>query len=250
MNGVHLSFKIHHSSDAISSYERRKEIGTKGSNIMIGEDSISLFVGDLSKQKPEWRVNGKTFFEEEGRYNPLGKWKPIIYPYDTNIIWQEIRQKTDDEKIQKLLFYIKTTGHKAIEFVLKSDKEIPRSIIFRFTKLKSLGLPFMDIYHLRGHKYKSFIYDCCIYLKTDSVSEIAKSLKLIEKLLNSLIKRKIKHRSALKYALIRRPKLSPESNGLFSITIKMNDPRDTMVASDLRIFPTKDWRIKEEWLNN
>ena len=34
----------------------------------------------------------------------------------------------------------------------------------------------------------------------------------------------------------------------FSITLSMDDPRSTLVASNLELFPKSDWRIREEWI--
>ncbi len=41
----------------------------------------------------------------------------------------------------------------------------------------------------------------------------------------------------------------PEWSGKHSFSIFPSDPRDTMVASDEKMFGTKDWRIKPEWFD-
>jgi len=39
-----------------------------------------------------------------------------------------------------------------------------------------------------------------------------------------------------------------KENGSFVLILSTDDPRNTLVASHLGIFPKSDWKIKEEWI--
>ncbi len=59
------------------------------------------------------------------KYNANGEWRPICFSGDIDGIQRQIRTETDDERIRGLLFYIRTTGFKVIEFVLRGEVVLP-----------------------------------------------------------------------------------------------------------------------------
>jgi hypothetical protein len=75
-----------------------------------------------------WRVKDKYLYEIglPGRYNKPGEWKPIEYPGKSEDIEKEIKGITEDPVVRGCLFYIMATCHKVIEFVIRTNINIPR----------------------------------------------------------------------------------------------------------------------------
>jgi hypothetical protein len=215
------------------------------------EEGIELFVGDLQKYKQgdNWYVNGKVFEEYGTRYNDYGFWRPIIFQRDSDNILQKILKLTDDKTIQGLLFYIFTTGHAAIEFALKSNLPL--------FKEEALGKKFLadksgiELFPCHNPDSKNYLYDATYHLKSKDVAAVTIALDAIN---HFVVERKstgldVKHR--LKYQIYNdgsEGKKEDHEDGSFSFTISMDDPRVTMVANSLGIFPRSDWHIKEEWI--
>jgi hypothetical protein len=201
-------------------------------------------------------VDGKPFDECGTRYNRIGFWFPIIFWRNSDLIQKKVRGLTEDKIVQGCLFYIYTTGHKAIEFVVKSEKslhpiQVPiilMSLVGLF-KRKSPKLVLEPISNERGN---SFLYDGTYYLNGERPEDVRNALDCIEKYIGSLRKKigdDIHYR--LKYQLysdalsLKKEKVGENT---FSITLSMDDPRSTLVASNLELFPKSDWRIREEWV--
>jgi hypothetical protein len=119
-------FRMHFSngSDAVFS---RTEKWTECRNVMPDIDGIEFQVGDLDALRQEWRVGDKRLYEIGliGRYNTLGEWKPLIYPGDFHKLEEEARAFSDDPDVQGAFFYMLCTGHRVVEFVIRSNIDLP-----------------------------------------------------------------------------------------------------------------------------
>lgn len=246
--GKLTGFKIHFPNGSYAMFERKKYKGTTGLNIMCEREGVSLNVGNLDEYKKAegWFVNGKSFEEYGTRYNRDGYWRPIIFQGDSDKVQQKAVSLTEDRIIQGCLFYIYSTGHKAIEFVIKSDRELFRGEIYSkpfFGKKKRL-----IIKKCENKEGDTHLYDGTIYLYSADTKSIQEALKEIKTCVESLRKKdkNIKHR--LKYQLYSDTPPIPQEGGRFTITISMDDPRSTLVASNLGLFPRSDWRIREQWV--
>lgn len=118
-------FKVHFSNNSTALFERKQK-----STVCINvapRVPIEFFAGDLSQLKKEWMVDGKLLWQIgiTGKYNKLGEWKPIVYPGETKHIEERLQQESDNYDVQGVLFYIYTTCHHVIEFVVKSPVDLP-----------------------------------------------------------------------------------------------------------------------------
>ena len=243
-------FKVHFPSGSYAMFEREKYKGTMALNILFEGDKVGFMVGDLNKYEKadNWYVGNNPFQEYGTRYNQYGFWRPIIFKRDSSKIQQMIQGLTDNKVAQGSLFYIYTTGHAAIEFVVKSNRPLFRGKSLKrpiFSKKKQLELVLFD-----NSDSKNFLYDGTMYLKTKNTSDVINGLEKINLFIRRYTTRGINVRYRLKYQLY-----SDGSEGRkqskgkgFSITLSMDDPRSTLVANDLGIFPQTDWHIKEEWI--
>ncbi len=246
-------FKIHFPNGSYAMFERKKFEGTTGLNIMCLEEGIQLNVGDLKKynEADGWYVNGKLFEENGTRYNRIGFWFPIIFSRNSDAIQKKARESTEDKIVQGCLFYIYATGHKAIEFVVKSKSDLhqKRNLLKNLFRRNSKKLTLDPITNNGGN---SFLYDGTYYLEKDSPEVIKEALDDIENHIDNLRRKfgnDINYR--LKYQMYSdgsSGKKEKTGENTFSITFSMDDPRSTLVASNLELFPRADWKIKEEWV--
>lgn len=246
-NNELTGFKVHFPTGSYAMFERKKYKGTTGLNLMRLEEGVQLNVGDIEKYRnaTDWLVDGKPFDEYGTRYNPYGFWKPIVFRGDSTTIQNRAMSLTNDKVVQGSLFYIYATGHKAIEFVLKSDKPIFKKSEISlpyFSRKKRLVIKGCD-----NPDGKAFIYDGTIFLDSKELSEVQGAIQEI----NLYMQRKfgsIKH--SLKYQMYSDVVSTRQQNpdGSFTVTRRMDDPRSTLAASNLSMFPRADWRIREEWI--
>lgn len=155
---------------------------------------------------------------------------------------------SNDKTAQGCLFYIFATGHKAIEFALKSNRRLFKwneysSPRFRKDKkiiIKSCGECDNNL----------FLYDGAVFLKSKEEKDVQDAIKDVNNLVDYFKQKGIEIEYRLKYQLYVTAPSKKEKNedGTFSITFSMDDPRNTLVASSLDMFPKSDWRIKEEWI--
>ena len=244
-------FKIHFPNGGHAMFERKKYEGTTGINFMIEEEGISLNVGELSSYKNAtgWFVEGKPFVQLGTRYNRVGHWYPIVFNRNAQPLQTKAHQATTDKVVQGCLFYIYATGHMAVEFVIKSQSALFEGDI--------LSLPFSNkkksitVHKVAETPSGMFIYDATFHLEKDDPTTVRTALDEIEKLIAEF---KIKDgdlRWRLKYQLYSSPSdndIEPNDDGSFTIVLSMDDPRHTMVASNLTMFPKSDWKIKEAWI--
>lgn len=115
------------------------------------------------------------------RYNELGHWKPIVYDGNTNLIEEEIRYLSNDLKIQGILFYIRTTNYLTIEFVMKTEINLPiKDVIILDKRLHIYKCP-------KDSKIQeSYLYDCWLDLGTGTPEDIEAGLYLIRLAVNRI----------------------------------------------------------------
>lgn len=119
-------FRIHFSNDCSAMFSRRST-GTVAENLVFGPP-LNFMITSTEPLKREWRVNGKSLWEIglPGRYNTLGYWKPLVYPApNIDDFKQACVALSDDPEVQATLLYIRLTCHHCIEFVLRTNLEIP-----------------------------------------------------------------------------------------------------------------------------
>lgn len=246
-------FKIHFPNGSYAMFERKKYEGTIGLNMMCLEEGIQLNVGDLKKynEADGWYVDGKLFEEYGTRYNRMGFWFPIIFSRNSDTIQKKAVEVTKDRVVQGCLFYIYATGHKAIEFVIKSKSDL-RQKRNSLNKLLGKEPKKFIIENIPNNESNSFLYDGTYYLENDSPETIRNALNYIENYIDGLKKKfgdDINYR--LKYQMYSDGSVGEKEKtgeNTFSITFSMDDPRTTLVASNLELFPKADWKIKEEWV--
>ena len=118
-------FKMHFSNGTSARFIRGVE-STDCINIRPGVP-IEFMVGPINELKHEWRIGEKRLYEVglPGRYNELGGWKPLIYPGESSPLEQEAIGMSDDPDVSGSIFYMMCTGHRVIEFVVRTSIEMP-----------------------------------------------------------------------------------------------------------------------------
>ncbi len=118
-------FRMHFSNGSSASFERHPNACV--SQNLSFNPYVGFMVGLLDELKPEWRIGEKRLHEIglPGRYNKLGEWKPIIYPGDADSLLREAFSQSEDRDVQGALFYIMSTGHRVIEFVVRTKIDMP-----------------------------------------------------------------------------------------------------------------------------
>lgn len=124
--GLH-GFRVYFSNGSHAEFVRRPR-STEPLNITFEDRQIGFMVGDVDQLKPEWCVGDKRLYEIglQGRYNKLGEWKPMVYPGSPDHLLQEVRSLAEDDDVQGALFYIFCTGHRIVEFVARTNIELPK----------------------------------------------------------------------------------------------------------------------------
>jgi len=118
-------FKMHFSNGTSARFVRGAD-STECINISL-EVPLSFMVGFIPDLKQEWRIGEKRLYEVglPGRYNKLGEWKPLIYPGESRPLEQEAIGMSDDPDVSGSIFYMMCTGHRGIEFVVRTSIEMP-----------------------------------------------------------------------------------------------------------------------------
>lgn len=234
-----VGFKMHFSNGSHAFFERTKE-RVHGMNVMLQDNQINFMVGDLSKLQRKWLVNGKTFREKNTRYNPDCIWRPILFRGKSEEVIKETELESTDPDVQGCLFYIKCTGHESIEFVIKSDKEIFKGEKFTSNKIQLV---------VCGVGKKNYIYDGTYFVNSSNARLIKAGLNKIESFIQQHREKGLVISYQLKYLTKSSTKPIINPDGTFSVMFSMENPKNTLCASDFGIFPNKEWRIKEEWLD-
>lgn len=119
-------FRRHFSNGNSATFIRHSD-STECINISFGPP-LCFHVGNLDQLKDEWRVGDKRLYEIglQGRYNVLGEWKPIFYPGEYEHLLKDARSLSDDPDVQGIFFYMMCTGHRVVEFVVRTKIELPK----------------------------------------------------------------------------------------------------------------------------
>lgn len=144
---------------------------------------VNFFIGNIGELKNEWMIKDKRLYEVglPGRYNKLGDWKPIIHPGKVEHLINEAMSMSDDGDLQGAYFYMLCTGHRIVEFVVRTTIVLPSE----FTN-------FGNTFHLwkcpSDNKTCSNdgiqIYDGWIDLETGDIEEIEMAIRSIGFALN------------------------------------------------------------------
>lgn len=180
-------FKLYFSNGSNAEYVRHSK-GTSATNLMPDASGIGFMVGNLDDLKKEWRIGDKKLYEVglPGRYNHPREWMPIVYPGDSEEFKNKALDATEDERIQGILFYIFSTGHWAIEFVVKMTIKLPKKMtkfpggvqLDRVPQKSPIkGMPELD---------DEFIYDGTLYLDDFQIETIKKGLDTIQRTIDGI----------------------------------------------------------------
>jgi len=177
-----IGLRIHFSQNCKAEFFRTSK-GVFGSNLEFGPPVVFLMMS-IEPSSNEYRVNGKRLYEIglPGRYNKLGEWKPLIYPGNSDHLLKECHELSEDPDVQGILFYLRVTGHKCIEFVLRTNMELPGQQTS--TREGSLHIWKCPVNSQRPHSGHLRLYDCWLDLKSDNVQEIELGLTNIARLVN------------------------------------------------------------------
>lgn len=155
-SGLH-GFKMHFSNGTSAKFVRGAN-STECVNISL-EVPLSFMVGLIDELKHEWRIGEKRLYEVglPGRYNKPGEWKPIIYPGDSDHLNREVLAMSEDRDVCGAIFYMMCTGHRVIEFVVRSSIEMPLESFSFGKNLHFYKCPSHD--DIPNTHPNSFIYD-------------------------------------------------------------------------------------------
>lgn len=158
-------FKMHFSNGTSARFIRGIN-STECINIRPGIP-IEFMIGPIDELKHEWRIGKKRLYEVglPGRYNKLGEWKPIIYPGDSDNLHNEALAMSEDRDVSGAIFYMMCTGHRVIEFVVRSSIEMPLENFSFGKNLHFYKCPSHD--DIPNTYPNSFIYDG--WLELDSI---------------------------------------------------------------------------------
>jgi len=249
--GELTGFKLHFPSGTYAMFERTKDGGTNGLNFMLRERGIQFNVGDLNKynQATDWFVDGEPFEEFGTRYNEYGYWRPVVFGGDSERVQTMARQATNDRDAEGCLFYIYATGHKAIEFVIRTDKPISKRLSIKqpfWKKEKRLVIEKCE----EASGENTHVYDCSLFLRGSQESDVLAGISEIRDFVSKIKDKGIEIKHRLKYQMYADMSEQAENGegGTMVISLRMDDPRTTLVTNNLGMFPKTDWKIKNEWI--
>jgi hypothetical protein len=148
-----------------------------------------------------------------GRYNKLGEWKPLNYPSKgVEVLQKEAISISSNNYVQGAYFYILCTGHRIIEFVVRTSLEIPAKFFnkegFHLYKCK------------KSKRKKSFeaiqIYDGWYELNSVKAVDIDAALNTISLILNTI-------GFTYNVSIDWRPKYSMSMNNISIASLKEDD---------------------------
>jgi hypothetical protein len=177
-----IGLRVHFSQNCTADFCRTSK-GVFGSNLEFGPPVVFLMMS-MQPSPNEYRVNGKRLYEIglPGRYNKLGEWKPLIYRAKSDHLLNECVGLSSDPDVQGILFYLRVTGHRCIEFVLRTNMELPGPLTS--TREGSIHVwkcpPTAD----RQRSSHLWLYDCWLELQSGAVEEIEMGLTNIGRLVN------------------------------------------------------------------
>ncbi len=180
LNGL----RVHFSQNCTADFYRTRE-GVFGTNVEFGPP-VTFLMMSMEASSNEYRVNGKRLYEIglPGRYNKLGEWKPLVYPGNADHLIKECGQLSNDPNVQGVLLYLRLTGHRCIEFALRTNLELPG--VHTATREGGLHIWKCPSQDYDGGDKNTCVYDCWLDLKTGEVEQIEKGLSSIGHLISVL----------------------------------------------------------------
>lgn len=174
--------RVHFSENCSAEFIRLPH-GVFPANLEFGPP-ITFLRMSLEPSSNEYRVMGKRIYEIglPGRYNKPGEWKPLIYPGNAQHLVDECLRLSKDPDVQGALLYTRLTGHKCIEFAMKSDMELPGE----YTKTAEGGLHIWRCPLEERIDGNVRTYDCWITLDSCSAEEIEGRLASVGWFMNVL----------------------------------------------------------------
>jgi hypothetical protein len=179
-----FGLRVHFSNNCTADFQRTSH-GVFGSNVEFGPP-VTFLIMSLDPSSNEYRVNGKRLYEIglPGRYNKLGEWKPLIYPGNPDHLVKEVAHLSNDPDVQGVLLYLRLTGHRCVEFALRTNLELPGP--YTATREGGLHIWKCPIEEHNPTDKNTCVYDCWLELKTGDVEEIEKGLSSIGHLISIL----------------------------------------------------------------
>jgi hypothetical protein len=241
-------FMVHISNGTRCTFERHKD-KVIAENVMFEKEGLSLQIGSLDDLREDWSVRGQPYREpmDRNRYNENGEWKPIIYPTPTEKIQTEIAANTKDPREQGSLFYTRCTGQPVIEFYAHGSLDTELEELVCSNELRLYRCSWLT--HEENGK-QIYVYDGTMPLSEASLENVKKGLREIDGTLAELCNSKNGSVDwEVKYSMISRGgRTTKNKDGSFTVVMDFSDPRNTLVVSDERMLPTRDWKMKLEWI--
>jgi hypothetical protein len=182
-----FGFRIHFSNGSNAFFERHVD-STICTNVIPGEP-INFMAGNLDALKPEWHIGNKRLYEIglPGRYNLPGEWKPIVYPGNSDQIQKDALAVSDDPDVQGIFFYMMCTGHRVIEFVIRTNIDLPVEGWFSFGEGFFLWkCPIPDIKAEPHINQNSMLYDGWFQLKEIDIEYVRSAVEAISMVANRM----------------------------------------------------------------
>lgn len=176
--------RVHFSQNCTGEFTRTPQ-GVFGTNLEFGPP-VTFLMMPMEPTSNEYRVNGKRLYEIglPGKYNRLGEWKPIIYPGKSDALVLEARKVSQDPDVQGTLLYMLLTGHRCIEFVLRTNLDMPGE--YTGTEGRPLWIWKCPAEGPEPSNRNIRLYDCWTELEEYSVEDIEQALSAIASLVNVL----------------------------------------------------------------
>jgi hypothetical protein len=220
----------------------RTSKGVFGTNVEFGPP-VTFLMMSVGPSSEEYLVDGKPLYEIglPGRYNKLGEWKPFVYPGNSEHLVKQAQELSQDPDVQGVLLYLRLTGHRCIEFALRTNLELPGE----FTSTVEGELHF---WKCPTKDYETDpninVYDGWLELKTGTVEEIESALSAIGYLISTMC-------FAFGASYSWRTKYRSAVNGNMSLTPAEEDLK--LVGSILQQFkPSADYTLVAaaiDWYN-
>lgn len=241
-------FTVHISNGTQCTFERHKD-RVIAQNVMFEDDGIRLHVGILDALREQWLVRGEPYREpmDSDRYNQNGEWKPIIYPASTSRFKAEIKDMTQDARVQGCLFYIRCTGQLCIEFFVRGTLDTGTQ---ELVCSNGLRLYRCDWLAHDDKNAKIYVYDGTMPIKEGSLNGVQRGLEEIDATSKALANENnaniawdVKYKTTSKGN-----KRTENADGTVTLTVDFSDPRSLMAVSRKELLPTNDWKMKLEWV--
>ena len=119
------------------------------------------------------------------RYNSLGEWKPLVYRGDADPITSKASLLSEDDDVRGALLYIMCTQKQVLEYVVRSNLELPSNYV-RFGDNLHLWLcpPVGEMQTYGGRNVN--VYDGWHDLQSDDPVEIEEVLRNIGRTMNRM----------------------------------------------------------------